>query len=160
VWLDELATRDPELAAVIVRALASQDQDGFSAFLAEPLLVAAEVPVGARLIGRHVGSYVIEAEIGRGGMGSVLLPRRADDRYEDPVAVKFLHASWHGQRGEPRFRSEGRMLARLDHPNIARLLDAGVLDASQPYLVLEYVEGDPIDAYCARSNLTVEARVK
>jgi serine/threonine-protein kinase len=107
-----------------------------------------------------VGPYVIEAEIGRGGMGSVWRARRADDRYEGTVAVKFLHASWNGLHGEQRFRSEGRLLGRLDHPNIARLIDAGVLDASHPYLVLEYVEGEPIDAYCARHSLTVEGRIR
>lgn len=111
-------------------------------------------------MGRHVGPYVIEAEIGRGGMGSVWRARRADDRYEGTVAIKFLHASWKGFLGEQRFRSEGRMLGRLDHPNIARLIDAGVLDGSNPFLVLEYVEGEPIDDYCARHGLTVEARVR
>jgi hypothetical protein len=126
----------------------------------QPLLVSDGGLGGASLVGRHVGPYIIEAEIGRGGMGSVWRARRADDRYEGTVAIKFLHASWNGLLGEQRFRSEGRMLGRLDHPNIARLIDAGVLDGSSPYLVLEYVEGEPIDGYCARHGLTVEARVR
>ena len=124
------------------------------------MLVPNEGFSGASLVGRHVGPYVIETELGRGGMGSVWRARRADDRYEGTVAVKFLHASWIGLHGEQRFRSEGRILGRLDHPNIARLIDAGVLDGSHPYLVLEYVEGEPIDVYCARRSLTVEARVR
>ena len=86
--------------------------------------------------------------------------RRVDDRFETTVAVKFLHASWIGLQGEQRFRSEGHMLGRLDHPNIARLIDAGLLDTTHPYLVLEYVEGEAIDAYCAAQKLTVEARVE
>jgi len=159
-WLDALAARDPALAAAIVSALASRVRADFSGFLAEPLLVPEEASVGASLLGRRVGPYVIEAEIGRGGMGSVWRARRADDRYEGMVALKFLHASWNGREGEQRFRSEGRILGRLDHPNIARLIDAGVLDTAQPYLVLEYVEGEPIDVYCTRHALMVEARVR
>ena len=93
-------------------------------------------------------------------MGSVWRARRVDDRFETTVAVKFLHASWIGLQGEQRFRSEGQMLGRLDHPNIARLIDAGLLDATHPYLVLEYVEGETIDAYCAAKKLNVEARVE
>jgi eukaryotic-like serine/threonine-protein kinase len=160
LWLDALAARDPELAQAIVQALSSRVREDFSGFLERPLLIPDGDLVGASLVGRQVGPYVIEAEIGRGGMGSVWRARRADDRYEGTVAVKFLHASWIGLLGEQRFRSEGRMLGRLDHPNIARLIDAGVLNGSSPYLVLEYVEGEPIDGYCARNSLTVEARVR
>jgi eukaryotic-like serine/threonine-protein kinase len=159
-WLAALAQSSPELAAAVADALSQRDRAGYSEFLAEPLLISSEHPVGATLIGRHVGPYVIEAEIGRGGMGSVWRARRVDDRFETTVAVKFLHASWIGLQGEQRFRSEGQMLGRLDHPNIARLIDAGLLDATHPYLVLEYVEGEAIDAYCVAQGLTVEARVE
>jgi eukaryotic-like serine/threonine-protein kinase len=159
-WLGALAARDPELAEALVNALAARARADFSNFLSEPLLAPAGPPFVAGLVGRHAGPYVIEAEIGRGGMGSVWRARRADDRYEGIVAIKFLHMSWRGLQGEQRFRSEGRILGRLDHQNIARLIDAGVLDASQPYLVLEYVEGEPIDTYCSLHNLTVEARVR
>jgi eukaryotic-like serine/threonine-protein kinase len=159
-WLAALAQRGPELAAAVADALAQRDRIGYSEFLAEPLLLSSQRPVGATLVGRNVGPYVIEAEIGRGGMGSVWRARRVDDRFETTVAVKFLHASWIGLQGEQRFRSEGQMLGRLDHPNIARLIDAGLLDATHPYLVLEYVEGEAIDAYCAAQKLTVEARVE
>jgi eukaryotic-like serine/threonine-protein kinase len=147
------------MAEAITQALASRDRGDFSGFLAEPILIPAKPPVAATLSGRTVGAYIIEAEIGRGGMGSVWRARRVDDRFEDTVAIKFLHASWIGLEGEKRFQSEGRMLGRLDHPNIARLIDAGLLDATHPYLVLEYVEGEAIDAYCTTTNLTVEARV-
>jgi serine/threonine protein kinase len=159
-WLAALAQRSPELAAAVADALSQRDRIGYSEFLAQPLLHSSRPPGGATLIGRHVGPYVIEAEIGRGGMGSVWRARRVDERYETTVAVKFLHASWLGLQGEQRFRSEGQMLGRLDHPNIARLIDAGLLDATQPYLVLEYIEGEAIDAYCAAKELNVEARVE
>ena len=158
--LEALALRDPDLAAAVGNVLASITRDDFAAFLAEPLLAPDAALLSPALVGRHVGPYLIEAEIGRGGMGSVWRARRVDDRYEGTVAIKFLHASWTGRQGEERFRSEGRILGRLDHPNIARLIDAGVLESAQPYLVLEYVEGEPIDLYCVRASLSVEARVR
>ena len=158
-WLAALALSSPELATAVRDALSQRDRAGFAKFLADPLLVPSERPEAATLAGRNVGPYVIEAEIGRGGMGSVWRARRVDERFETTVAVKFLHASWIGLQGEQRFRSEGQILGRLDHPNIARLIDAGVLDATHPYLVLEYVEGEPIDEYCNTRNLTVDARV-
>jgi eukaryotic-like serine/threonine-protein kinase len=76
------------------------------------------------------------------------------------VAIKFVHAAWIGRIGEQRFLSEGKLLGRLDHPHVARLLDAGVLEATQPYLVLEYVDGAPIDDYCERRSLGTEARIR
>ena len=159
-WLDALAGRDRELAAAVGNALAASARQDFAGFLEEPLIGPADAPASPSLVGRHVGPYLIEAEVGRGGMGSVWRARRADERYEGRVAIKFLHASWSGRAGEQRFRSEGQILGRLDHPNIARLIDAGVLEPAQPYLVLEYVEGEPIDEYCARARLRVEARVR
>ncbi len=158
-WLAALAQSSPQLAAAVADALSQRGRSGYAEFLAEPLLSSERV-ASATLIGRHVGPYVIEAEIGRGGMGSVWRARRADDRFETTVAVKFLHASWIGLQGEQRFRSEGQILGRLDHPNIARLIDAGLLEATHPYLVLEYVEGEAIDDYCAAKNLSVAARVE
>ncbi len=159
-WLATLAQSNPQLAAAVASALSQRERSGYAEFLAEPLLLASEDTTGATLTGRHIGPYVIEAEIGRGGMGSVWRARRVDKRFETTVAVKFLHASWIGREGEQRFRSEGQMLGRLDHPNIARLIDAGLLDVTHPYLVLEYVEGEAIDAYCAAKNLDVEARLE
>jgi eukaryotic-like serine/threonine-protein kinase len=157
-WLAALARSNPQIAAAVTDALSQRQRSGYAEFLAEPPLSHEHI-AGATLIGRHVGPYVIEAEVGRGGMGSVWRARRVDDRFETTVAVKFLHASWIGRQGEQRFRSEGQMLGRLDHPNIARLIDAGLLDATHPYLVLEYIEGEAIDAYCAAKNLNVESRV-
>jgi len=152
--------RSPEIAAAVTEVLSSRDRAGYSEFMAGRVVVPGELTADATLVGRQVGPYVIEAEIGRGGMGSVWRARRADDRYEGTVAIKFLHASWIGRHGEQRFRVEGRLLGRLDHVNIARLIDAGILDSTQPYLVLEYIEGEPIDAYCTRLDLPVESRVR
>ena len=159
-WLSQLRGKDPELADRVMQAISARQQAGFSRFMAGAPVLSIEQTQAVTLIGRRVGAYEIEAEIGRGGMGSVWRARRADGRYEGTVAIKFVHALWIGPTGEQRFRIEGNVLSRLDHPHIARLLNAGIWEAAQPYLVLEYVEGEPIDAYCARHRLGVEARVK
>ncbi|MFL6630320.1 MAG: protein kinase domain-containing protein [Vitreoscilla sp.] len=100
-------------------------------------------------------------EIGHGGMGTVWLARRTDGRYEAEVAIKFLRSGLFGHGDAARFQREGSILARLSHPNIARLLDAGVMaDGAQPYLVLEYIDGEPIDEFCHRLALSVEARLR
>jgi serine/threonine-protein kinase len=109
---------------------------------------------------RRVGSYLLQSEVGRGGMGSVWLATRDDGQYQGRVAIKLLATSWLGQEGEQRFRQEGTLLARLDHPNIARLLDAGVTEQGEPFLVLEYVEGEQIDVFCDRVGLEVRARIE
>jgi eukaryotic-like serine/threonine-protein kinase len=151
---------DPVAATELDRVLRARQDGRFAGFLGRavpgPLPNAAPTP----LIGRHVGPYAIEAEIGHGGMGSVWRAKRIDGRYEGCVAIKLLHLSWLGQVGEQRFLLEGRLLARLDHPNIARLIDAGVLADGQPYLVLECLEGKPIDAYCDSAALDTEARIR
>lgn len=154
-WLAALASTHPDIVVEIERALSVRDRNGYDEFLSDSPFPS----VSPTLTGRQVGAYVIESEIGRGGMGSVWRARRADGRFESKVAIKFVHSYWLGKAGEERFRSEGRLLGRLDHPNIARLIDAGIIDDLQPYLVLEYVEGEPIDAYCDRLQLGVEARV-
>jgi serine/threonine-protein kinase len=159
-WLNQLRHREPALAAKLAELLEVRAQKGYSEFLSGPSLLPEGTARIATLIGRRIGPYVIEAEIGRGGMGSVWRARRDDGRFEGVVAVKFVSAAWIGQAGEERFRTEGKLLAKFDHPNIARLLDAGLLEDAQPYLVLEYVQGDPIDAYCARHALGVEQRVR
>ena len=93
-------------------------------------------------------------------MGSVWLAERADGRFEGRAAIKLLNLSLMGaspSRGEERFKREGSLLARLSHPNIARLIDAGVSATAQPYLVLEYVDGLPIDRYCDEHALGVRS---
>jgi serine/threonine-protein kinase len=111
------------------------------------------------LAGQVVGSYTLERTLGEGGMGTVWLARRSDGRYEGQAAVKFLNLALLDRGGAARFRREGNVLARLTHPNIAHLVDAGVTGA-QPYLVLEYVEGEPIDRWCDTRRLDVTARIR
>ncbi len=121
---------------------------------------ASALPPPTGLAGQAIGPYTLEREIGHGGMGTVWLAHRNDGRYEGEVAIKFLRSGLFGAGDAARFEREGSILARLSHPHIARLLDAGVMaDGAQPYLVLEYIDGEPIDEYCHRLALSVPARL-
>ena len=93
-------------------------------------------------------------------MGTVWLARRSDGRFEGDVAVKFVNLAVLDELTLERFRREGTVLARLSHPHIARLFDAGMGDSGQPYLVLEYVEGTRIDRYAAEQRLGIAARLE
>src|SRR3984957_1628731 len=146
-WLAALSQTDPQKAGLVADLLGAHKRDEFADFLEGASPIPVEEVAGTTLIGRRVGPYEIDAEIGCGGMGSVWRAHRVDGRYDSNVAVKFVHASWIGRSGEQRFRVEGNLLGHLNHANIARLIDAGVLDGAQPYLVLEYVQGEPIDMY-------------
>ncbi|GAP35930.1 serine/threonine-protein kinase [Piscinibacter sakaiensis] len=157
--LAALRAEDPSLADELpglLQRLASLDDEAFMQH--GPAGVAAR-PGPAP--GRRVGPYRLQRLLGEGGMGAVWLAHRDDGRYEGEVAIKFLHAGRVGRGEEARFAREGRILARLDHPHIARLLDAGLLDgeAGLPCLVLEYVRGEPIDRYCERLALDLRARI-
>ncbi len=120
---------------------------------------AADFPPPATLLGRRVGSYDVLREIGHGGMGVVYEAARADDQFRMRVAIKTI---WRGIESAAivgRFRQERQILAALSHPNIAALLDGGVTDDGQPYLVMEYVDGAPIDSWCAQRLLPVRQRI-
>src|SRR5579859_734885 len=112
------------------------------------------------LIGRRIGAYKIERQIGRGGMASVYLASRADEQYDKQVAIKILLPELDHDDLLPRFRAERQTLAGLDHPNIVKLLDGGNTDQGLPYLVMDYVEGDPIDEFCDRQKLSTNSRLR
>jgi serine/threonine-protein kinase len=114
----------------------------------------------ATLAGQTIGAFEVVSQIGQGGMGSVWLARRSDGRFERQVALKFLNIALLGKEGEDRFKREGKILALLAHRHIAELIDAGVTAAGQPYLVLEYVEGDQIDRYCDQHQLDLHTRIR
>ena len=107
----------------------------------------------------RVGPYQLEKRIGRGGMGSVWLATRADQEYQKKVAVKMVKRGMDSTEILRRFRMERQVLARLDHPNIARLIDGGSTPEGSPYLVMEYVEGTPIDQYCETHQSTISERL-
>lgn len=111
-------------------------------------------------LGRCVGPYKITREVSRGGMGVVYEAARADDQYQQRVAVKLIKRGVDTEDVLRRFRHERQILANLDHPNIARLLDAGTTEDGLPYFVMEYVEGEPIGEYCDRQRLPTTERLK
>ncbi|MEP6472799.1 MAG: serine/threonine-protein kinase, partial [Gemmatimonadota bacterium] len=157
-WLERHRVSHPSLAVELEALLGSEDELEREGFLSPA--EAPVIPLVSTLVGQRLGAYVLERPIGQGGMGSVWLARRSDGRFEGAVAIKFLSLAVAGPAGEARFRREGSVLARLTHPNIARLLDAGVSPEGQPYLVLEHVDGLPIDQWCDQRRLPVEARLK
>src|SRR5687768_16639178 len=110
--------------------------------------------------GRRIGPYRVLRELGRGGMGVVYLAERDDGQYRRRVAVKVLRASQDAGELHQRFLAERQILASLNHPHIAQLLDGGVSDGQLPYLVIEYVDGLPITDYCDRQRLDVPARLR
>jgi serine/threonine-protein kinase len=109
--------------------------------------------------GTLLGPWRIVREVGRGGMGSVYLAERADDAFELQVAVKVVKRGMDSAEVLRRFRDERRILASLDHPGIARMLDGGAASDGRPYLVMEYVEGEPIDRWCETRQLDIRQRV-
>ncbi|HKD06723.1 MAG TPA: serine/threonine-protein kinase [Bryobacteraceae bacterium] len=110
--------------------------------------------------GHQIGAYRVLREIGRGGMGNVYLASRADDAFEKRVAIKVIRRGMDVDDLVQRFRDERRILALLDHPNIARLLDGGTTDDGLPYFVMEYIEGEPIDKYCESQKLSTTERLR
>jgi len=155
-WLSSLHERDPAMAAQLGEFLDEHRllvQEGF-------LEKGSPALPGPGLAGQTVGPYTLISQIGQGGMGSVWLAQRSDGRFERRVAVKFVNLALAGKGGEERFKREGSILGRLAHEHIAELVDAGVSPAGQAYLVLEYVQGDPIDQYCDQHKLDVDARVR
>ncbi len=154
-WLAALATGQPEIAAEVAALFEEArtlERDGYLEHPARP-------PPGTSLAGQIFGAYTLERLLGRGGMGSVWLAHRSDGRFEGKVAIKLLNASLVGHGAEARFRREGTILARLAHPNITRLIDAGISPSGQPYLVVEVVDGERIDRYCDAIHCSVDDRL-
>jgi non-specific serine/threonine protein kinase/serine/threonine-protein kinase len=112
------------------------------------------------LVGRLIGPYRIVEEIGAGGMGEVYRAVRADDQYHKQVAIKVVRLGFNTDSGLRRFKAERQILASLDHPNISRLLDSGSTEDNLPYVVMELVEGQPIDEYCDGHNLSLVERLR
>src|ERR1044071_3483336 len=112
------------------------------------------------MIGRRIGAYRVEREIGRGGMGAVYEAVRADNMFRKRVAIKLVKRGMDTDFILRRFRNERQILATLDHPYIARLLDGGTTDDGLPYFVMEYIEGLPVYRYCDERQLTVSERLR
>ncbi len=109
--------------------------------------------------GRRIGPYQVIDRIGAGGMGAVYLAARADDSFDKRVAIKVVHSASGTEEILQRFRYERQILATLDHPNIAKLLDGGGTEDGLPYFVMEYLERVPIGEYCLSKTLSVKERI-
>src|ERR1700682_207042 len=108
----------------------------------------------------RVGPYRIIRQIGHGGMGAVYLAERSDGQYQETVAIKIVRGGPDGTLLTRRFRTERQILANLHHPNVARLFDGGTTEGGVPSLVMEYVDGEPVDQYCDTHNLSTAERLK
>jgi serine/threonine protein kinase/tetratricopeptide (TPR) repeat protein len=161
-YLAEIGSSDPDLRKEIESLLASHEEaDGH--FLSRPAVPEATLeppPAPKRLIGLRLGPYQILEQIGAGGMGEVYRAFRADDEYRKEVAIKLIRAGRDSALVISRFKNERQILANLDHPNIARLLDGGTTEEGTPYLVMELIEGMPIDEYCDAHKLPTAERLK
>ncbi|HVS02856.1 MAG TPA: protein kinase, partial [Thermoanaerobaculia bacterium] len=153
-----VAAEDAELGRRLTQRLTMGSGRGAGRSAEVRELFADREPAAA-MAGRRVGAYRVVRSLGRGGMGEVFLAARADGEFEGQVAVKVVRPGG-GEDLLQRFRAERQTLANLKHRNIARLLDAGTTDEGAPYLVMEYVAGAPIDAYCDERGLGVEERLR
>lgn len=154
--LEQLCAGEPDCAAEVRRML-DQLPAAESYFAQFP---AEQEDNASRLGGRRAGAYRIVSELGRGGMGVVYRAVRDDGQFARQVAVKFVSLLAAGGEAWRRFEREKRILAALRHPNIAELLDAGVSEEGTPYIVMELVEGVPIDVFCRERRLNVEERIR
>src|SRR5512138_1380782 len=163
-FVERCAADDPslgdELRAMLARAEESSPLDERAADFAAPMLAALAPSLESPRPHARFGPYRVLGELGRGGMGTVYLAERADAQYEKRVALKLL-PSWSAAdaRRVQRFVEERQILAALEHPDIARLVDGGVTAEGLPWFAMEYVDGAPIDRYCDERRLTVDDRL-
>jgi len=170
-----------ERASFVVASCADDDlrQEVLSMLAADPGTMAGATELGnaapdllagigndaaagecALFVGTRVGPWKLERELGHGGMGAVYLGERVDGDFRQRAAIKLVRSSWEAGELQRRFRSERRILASLDHPNIARLVDGGETADGKPYLAMEYVDGDPLCAHCDARRLPVAERLR
>jgi len=160
-FLDAACAGDQDLRARIEALLRADEHAG--TFLDMPALEQSAPLVAALyedpMAGRPIGAYRILRESGRGGMGVVYLAERADGQFQQQVALKLIKRGMDSDAILQRFLHERQILARLQHPNVARLLDGGVTEEGQPYFAMEHVDGSPLTTYCDQHRLGVEARL-
>jgi len=162
-YIESACGDDTLLRNEMMRLLAAEERAGVS-FLREPASVdslrESDGEEGDRRKGQILGSYRLLSVIGEGGMGAVYRAVRADEQYESQVAIKLVHAGQDSPFVTSRFRNERQILAGLDHPNIARLLDGGTTEEGVPYFVMELIEGEAITDYCDNHQLSIDERLK
>ncbi|MGH9379089.1 MAG: protein kinase domain-containing protein [Thermoanaerobaculia bacterium] len=159
----EAAAADEAVRREVLSLLAAHEQGRSRPERLDPVQAAAMLVDEAQAeasAGRHIGPFRIVRELGRGGMGVVHLAERADGAYEQQVALKILPTWLCSDAQGQRFLLERQILARLDHPGIARLLDGGVAEDGEPYFALEYVEGEPLTRWCDARRLAIGERLR
>jgi serine/threonine protein kinase len=156
-FLDAACAGDAGLRREVERLLAADARA--TSFLEQPAVSSSPRESPELPLPRRLGPYLLLREIGGGGMGVVYLARRDDEQYEREVAVKILRAGSRDTEAVHRFLAERQILARLEHPDIARLYDGGSTEDGRPFLVMELVDGLPLDEYCDLHALPIEARL-
>ena len=156
-FIREACATDSDLYASAMHELESRQQwfgaDGAAA-------QESSEDAAADLTGERIGPYRIVRSLGRGGMGEVFLADRADEQFQQQVAIKLVRRGLLSRNLQGRLKLERQILATLDHPNIARLFDGGTTGDGTPYIVMEYVDGEPIDVYCDSRCLSIEQRLR
>ncbi len=171
-WLENLESHESETVVAEVRRMLRADADGGTRLEASIEDAAALVSAGESIHGllsaempeepqpgRRLGAYRLVRELGRGGMSTVFLATRSDQEFEQTVAVKVVRQGLVGPDLAKRLLAERQILARLSHPNIARLLDGGTTEDGTPFFVMEVIDGKPIDRYCDQHRLDIRARI-
>src|SRR5215831_4959788 len=156
--IEQFCAGNSSLRNEVLSLLAAHNHAG--SFLEMKTQISSDSAQDLSLISKQLGPYRLLERIGHGGMGTVYRAERADGQFQKQVAVKVVPAAVHSQELLRRFTSEQQILASLEHPNIARLLDAGVSPEGLPYLVMEYVEGVPITDYCCDRRLSLQERLR
>lgn len=162
-WARAHAAGDPNVLAEVLSLLESDRAagGGFFAAQVEPAVASVARATHSRSQGypSRVGVYRLVREIGQGGMGTVYLAERDDDEYKTQVAVKLVRRGFDTDIVLSRFYRERQTLARLQHPNIARLLDGGTTESGLPYIVMEYIDGSRITDYCRDQAANIQKRL-
>ena len=156
--VEEILARDRALGEELQALLAVSDEEGDQ--ISQTIQQAASAVLSPETEVTSLGPYRLVRLLGRGGMGAVYLAARQDDQYRKEVAIKLIRSEWLSPGLESRFRTERQILAELEHPYIARLLDGGATPSGAPYVVMEYVPGLPVDLFAAREHLPVTARLQ
>jgi len=157
-FLAQASGADSALSEEVLRLLAADEKAG--AFLSAGLPPPPRNPPVSSPVGSRVGPYRILSEIGHGGMGAVYRAVRDDDQYQKQVAIKLIRGGMASDYTVKRFKAERQILANLEHANIARLIDGGTAEEGAPYFSMEYVEGKPLDQYCALNHLSIPQRLE
>lgn len=160
-FLRDACAGNPALRAELEAILAGEAEDGpFDRLFCAFTEARSQEDADGLTPGQRLGPYEIERLLGRGGMGSVFKARRADGQFDQQVAIKVLRRDAAGGESRRHFLSERQILARLSHPNIARVFDGGLAGGGRPYLVMEYVDGTAIDRYCDERRLGIRERLR